>query len=332
MKSLLNPALCWVLLMAVAPGYGGDAGKSSRGATPAATEGAPWPSPATTLPGEHAGRLVAWGQAVELPSGGKRPPANSLELIECAADLGFDAIELDIRISRDGVPVLAHDDLLPGDAGRISGHSFSALQQMPKGKWRGKTVRIASLEEALALEKRPKAIVADMRAKASHGETVAEVVRRNMDPADFVFTAYNIPSAKAFRLALPTSPVFLKTYDTPDIEWIDRAAGARLSGVMFQVRDSLAVPLGDFVTAARDRGLETMTFIHIHSRHGEERLNAQFAAGVDHILTTRPYEAEVEAIGSAGVEQARRIGRMEGTCNTNVVDLGAGRAAGGIAR
>ena len=286
----MKSKLWWMLLIVIAPGYGGgDAGKNSRAATPAATESAPLALRAAIFPRERPAKLVAWGQAVYLPYGEERPPANSLELVECAADLGFDAIELDIRISRDGVPVLAHDDLLPGDAGRISGHSFSALKEMPKGKWCGKTVRIASLEEALALERRPKVIVADMRVKASDGETVAEVVRRNMDAADFIFTAYDIPSAQAFRLALPTSRVFLKTYDTPDIQWIDSAAGAGLSGVMFQVRDSLAVPLGDIVTAARDRGLGTMTFVHL-SGYGETRLNVQFAAGVDHILTTRLYE------------------------------------------
>ena len=297
----MKSKLSWMLLIVIAPGYGGGDAGNSRAATPAATESAPLALRAAIFhigsaardrdleTRERRAKLVAWGQAVYLP-GEKSPPANSLELVECAADLGFDAIELDIRISRDGVPVLAHDDPLPGDAGRISGHSFSALKEMPKGKWRGKTVRIASLEEALALERRPKVIVADMRVKASDGETVAEVVRRNMDAADFIFTAYDIPRAQAFRLALPTSRVFLKTYEpVPDIQWIDSAAGAGLSGVMFQVRDSRAVPLGDIVTAARDRGLGTMTFVHT-AGYGETRLNVQFAAGVDHILTTRLYE------------------------------------------
>ena len=268
----MKSKLWWMLFIVVAPCY---AVENSAAATPPGSESADLALPPTAFPRELRAKLIAWGQAVDLPYGKKRPPANSLELVKCAADLGFDAIELDIRVSRDGVPVLAHDDLLPGDVGRITGHSFSALKQMQIGEWRGKTVRIASLEEALALERRPKVIVADMRVKASHGEAVAEVVRRNMDAADFIFTAYNVSSGQAFHLALPRSRVFLKTYDTPDIEWIDSAADAGLSGIMFQVRDSLAVPLGHIVTAARKRGLETMTFVHVHSRHGETRLNAQ---------------------------------------------------------
>lgn len=325
----MKSKLWWLLLIVVAPGLAGDAGENNRAAMPAGTESVPFPVREAVFRREFPGKLVAWGQAVDLPYGEKRPPANSLELVKCAADLGFDAIELDIRISRDGVPVLAHDDLLPGDAGKISGHSFSALKEMEKGKWRGKTVRIASLEEALALEARPKAIVADMRVRASDAETVAEVVRRNMDAADFIFTAYNLRSAKAFRRSLPTSPVFLKTYNTPDVQWIDSAAGAGLSGVMFQVRDSLAIPLADIVTAARDRGLETMTFVHVHSRHGETRLAVQFAAGVDHILTTGLYGPAAEAVWSEGVEQGYPVTGIDGVCHSSVVDPGGSEAAEG---
>ena len=319
----------WMLLIVVAPGLAGDAGENSRAATSARTESAPFPSRDAVLRRELPSKLVAWGQAVDLPYGETRPPANSLELVQCAADLGFDAIELDIRISKDGVPVLAHDDLLPGDAGKVSGHSFSALKEMERGEWRGKTVRIASLEEALALERRPKAIVADMRVKASDAETVAEVVRRNMDASDFIFTAYNMRSAQAFRRSLPTSRVFLKTYDTPDIQWIDSAAGAGLSGVMFQVRDSLAIPLADIVTAATDRGLETMTFVHVHSRHGKTRLAVQFAAGVDHILTTGLYGSPVEAVWSEGVEQDDPVAGIDGVCHSSVVGAGGIEAAEG---
>lgn len=328
----MKPKPWWMLLIAIALGYAGDAGESSRAATAAGTETTPLALRAAVLPREFPAKLIAWGQAVDLPHGEKRPPANSLELVKCAADLGFDAIELDLRISRDGVPVLAHDDLLAGDAGRISGHSFSALQQMQIGEWRGKAVRMASLEEVLALKRRPKTIVADMRVKASYGETVAEVVRRNMDAADFVFTAYNIPSGQAFGLALPTSRVFLKTYDTPDVRWIESAAGAGFSGIMFQVRDSLAIPLGDIVTAARQRGLETMTFVHVHSRHGEARLNAQLAAGVDHILATGLYGPAAEAIRRPGVERDDRILRIDDVCGASLVDPGAGGAAADTAR
>lgn len=325
----MKSKLWWLLLIVLGPGLAGDAGENGRPATPAVTESAPLPSGEAVFRRELPAKLVAWGQAVDLPYGEKRPPANSLELVECAADLGFDAIELDIRISKDGVPVLAHDDLLPGDAGKISGHSFSALKEMEKGEWRGKTVRIASLEEALALERRPKAIVADMRVRASAAETVAEVVRRNMDASDFIFTAYNLRSAQAFRRSLPTSPVFLKTYDTPDVQWMDSAAGAGLSGVMFQVRDSLAIPLGDIVTAARDRALETMTFVHVHSRHGEIRLAAQFAAGVDHILTTGLYGPAAKAVWNEGVEEDHSVARIDGVCHSSVVDPGGSQAAEG---
>jgi glycerophosphoryl diester phosphodiesterase len=45
-------------------------------------------------------------------------PENSLEGIGRAAELGADAVEIDVRLSRDGLPVLVHDRTLGRTAGR----------------------------------------------------------------------------------------------------------------------------------------------------------------------------------------------------------------------
>lgn len=75
-----------------------------------------------------------------------------------------------------------------------------------------------------------------------------------------------------------------------------------------------------------------MTFVHVHSRHGETRLNAQLAAGVDQILTTGLYEPAVEAAASADVEQDGRIVRIDGICDISTVDPGGSGAAASTAR
>lgn len=232
-----------------------------------------------------ASTLVAWGGgAIHLPDKEKSPPHNSLELMECASVLGFQAIELDIRMSKDGVPMLARSR-------EINDHFSSALKQMPRVRWRGETVRFATLEEAIALENRPKTIVLDCRTKESDTDAIAEVVRRSSaDPADFIFTAYSVSKAKAFANALPGSRVFLKTYREPDIQFIGSAADAGLSGVMFQVRDILSEPVIErIVTAALNRNLDTMSFVHLAS-YGAARMSVQVAAGVDWILSTTRYD------------------------------------------
>ena len=90
-------------------------------------------------------------------------PENTLVSFQRARDQGADALESDVHLSRDGVPVLIHDDEVSrttDGAGRVAELSGSELQQLDAGHafaaadgshpWRGRGVRIPSLAEALA--------------------------------------------------------------------------------------------------------------------------------------------------------------------------------------
>ncbi len=87
-------------------------------------------------------------------------PENSLVSFEAAMDLGVDAFEFDIRMSKDGVPVIMHDS----DTYRVSGEhvvieesTLSRLKELDIGKklygedFAG--TRIPTLKEVLALVK-----------------------------------------------------------------------------------------------------------------------------------------------------------------------------------
>ena len=74
--------------------------------------------------------------------GGVHAAPNSLEGIKIALTYGLEMIEIDVRCTRDGVPVLAHDDVLHGTALRIGGSTLAALRaQAP----------VATVEDALAM-------------------------------------------------------------------------------------------------------------------------------------------------------------------------------------
>lgn len=95
--------------------------------------------------------MIAWGQRI----GGARssPPMNSLPIISRAIEVGFDAVELDVRVSRDGVPVLAHDDRLIGPDGTIvvTQSSLDQLSRFNLGFWRDRPCFVPTLSEALTL-------------------------------------------------------------------------------------------------------------------------------------------------------------------------------------
>ncbi len=84
-------------------------------------------------------------------------PENTLAAIQMAADHGATWIEIDVNISRDGVPVLFHDDGLSrcsdGD-GLVIEHTLESLQSLDAGAWFADSFagqRIATLDECLTL-------------------------------------------------------------------------------------------------------------------------------------------------------------------------------------
>ena len=87
-------------------------------------------------------------------------PENTLAGIRAAARAGADGIEFDVQLSRDGVPVLIHDETLDRTTdgrGPVAARTRSELKRLDAGVWFGpgfRRERIPTLEEALRLAKR----------------------------------------------------------------------------------------------------------------------------------------------------------------------------------
>jgi glycerophosphoryl diester phosphodiesterase len=81
-------------------------------------------------------------------------PENSLAAFEAAIDAGADAIEFDVRVTRDGVPVVTHwlecDLSVEGLGGYLFEHDFSELRAaLLKGSPSGRQLHMSSLDEVL---------------------------------------------------------------------------------------------------------------------------------------------------------------------------------------
>jgi len=65
-------------------------------------------------------------------------PENTLAAFRRALAAGADGIELDVHLSRDGVPVVIHDDTLErttDGTGRVAAHPLDRLQMLDAGAW-----------------------------------------------------------------------------------------------------------------------------------------------------------------------------------------------------
>lgn len=82
-------------------------------------------------------------------------PENTLESIKTAASLGVEWVELDVKLTRDNVPIIFHDEELErttNGSGNVAETSYEDIQQLEAGSWFADSfagIKIPTLEEAL---------------------------------------------------------------------------------------------------------------------------------------------------------------------------------------
>ena len=115
-------------------------------------------------------------------------PENSIPAILKAIELGVDIVELDVKVSKDGVPVLMHDgtiDRTTTGSGKPSDYTYEELKQF-RLIHEGKTTDqlIPTFDEALKLIKGK--IMVDIDLKTDQLDPIIEDIRKN-DCEDHVF-------------------------------------------------------------------------------------------------------------------------------------------------
>lgn len=73
--------------------------------------------------------------------GGKLAPENTIAALKCGLAHGFHAVEFDVMLARDGVPVVMHDPYLGrtvAGSGNVYDYDAAELARMDAGAWFGK--------------------------------------------------------------------------------------------------------------------------------------------------------------------------------------------------
>ena len=82
-------------------------------------------------------------------------PENTLASIHAAADLGIEWVEVDVKLTKDSVPVIFHDEELSrctNGSGLVAETDFKTIQELDAGFWFGDSFmgeKIPTLEDAL---------------------------------------------------------------------------------------------------------------------------------------------------------------------------------------
>lgn len=135
-------------------------------------------------------------------------PENTLPSIKLAIELGANAIEIDLRQTKDGIPVALHDsdvERTTDSCGSISDYTFKDLQKLDAGKWFNAEftgTKIPSLTEVA--EAIPDSIILIIEFKGGIGEYKG-IERRTLEIIDSLEI---------------TDQVILKSFDPNQLEFI----------------------------------------------------------------------------------------------------------------
>ncbi len=131
-------------------------------------------------------------------------PENTLAAIQEGLAAGANEIEIDVRVTKDGVCVLNHDPFLHDASNgklrsvHIAEHTLQELYAFRPA--------LATLEEAIRLVNRRVPMVVELKPKVATNQTIANIntfLKKGWQPHDFLFASFSQRSLRQLHAALP---------------------------------------------------------------------------------------------------------------------------------
>jgi glycerophosphoryl diester phosphodiesterase len=228
-------------------------------------------------------------------------PENTIAAFDTGLSLGADGLELDVRLSRDGVVVVHHDaslDRTTDVRGDVSAFTAAELSRVDAGfgftqrgehPFRGRGIGVPALADVLARYPDVRIVVECKLNAAALAVAVVEVVRR-ANAVDRVcvgsFDLRVLHAAREIEPALATSAA------RDEVRWALYRSWCRLlprrpAYAGFQVPEwsgATRVVSQRFVDAAHRAGLG----VHVWTVDTEDTARRLLACGVDGLITDRP--------------------------------------------
>jgi glycerophosphoryl diester phosphodiesterase len=222
--------------------------------------------------------LIRYPRIIAHRCGGALAAENSLAGLEAAARLGCGAVEFDVMLTADGVPILMHDETLERTTrctGRVAAQTLAEIRACDSS--------VPTLDEALTACRRL-GLWANIELKPSSGqdEETGEVVGRQLATrwdGRGVVSSFSEKSALAGRRHLPET-AFALLYEHLPADW--PAAGARLGARAIHL--SAASLTAETVAELQAAEMAVAAYT-VNDRAIAERL---FSLGVTAIFTDRP--------------------------------------------
>ncbi|WP_299378638.1 glycerophosphodiester phosphodiesterase family protein [uncultured Kiloniella sp.] len=227
-------------------------------------------------------------------------PENTMASLREALDQGVRWTEFDVKLSKDGVPIIYHDQDLKRTSGidaLVKNHSFAELREFEAGAWfdeKHRGEKIPSLEEFLLFHIEHN-LHPNIELKPSDGEE-EETARKVVELLDKLwpknrnkplFSSFKLKSLEVVRDLAPDHPRGLLLYD--DITgWQENAKRLECSAIHLWHK----MYTSELVKEIKQAGYATATYTVNEVDRGVELV----AMGVDSIITDFPGDM-IAAIG-----------------------------------
>jgi len=219
-------------------------------------------------------------------------PENTLAGFNAAAALGARMVEIDVKLTADGVPILMHDDDLDRTTdgqGPVRAAPLAAIRRFDAGGWFGPAFageRVPTLAEALVMA-RELGLGLNLEIKPCPGrerETALTALKeaRKLWPADRpppLVSSFAVESLLAAREAVPEWPRGYLIWDRPD-DWRDAADA--VGAATINVNHEFETP--DTIAAYRATGRPVLAY----TVNDPDRARALFALGIAAVFSDRP--------------------------------------------
>jgi glycerophosphoryl diester phosphodiesterase len=214
-------------------------------------------------------------------------PENSQPAIEACIAEGFEWAEIDLRLSRDGVHIVTHDDRLDektGGHGQVRDHTAGELLKLDAGSWfasRFAGVRLMSLARALEVARGRVNLYIDCK-QVDADHLADEILSAGMQRQVIVYGDRDTVAA-VHRASQGTLAVMMKWRPPADIDaWIDRN---HLSAVEIDADDVTEAVCKTF----HRRGVKVQAKTLGPSWDRPDLWRRVMAAGVDWVQTDDPH-------------------------------------------
>lgn len=152
-------------------------------------------------------------------------PENTLRTFQKAVDLGADMIEVDVHLSKDGLPVIIHDASLErttNGIGYVKDKTLLELKELDAGQGE----RIPTLQEAIDFARGKCGLYIELKDQATPGPVV-ETIRANGFEGEAIICSFDHALLKQVKELAPEIPTSVLVGQTSgDFVEIAREAGA----------------------------------------------------------------------------------------------------------